>query len=391
MMALRAAAAGVLVLASSAGAEPLRLRADALASTQSPAGLLVLDADGALRAGMSAEAVVWMAGNRELDDGASGDVLVIAVHARAGRASAELGRFVSTLGALRPVHVDGGALTLRLPARFAVEAVAGVPVTPGFDQMTTRSWDWLAGARASRKLGDWGSLGIAYAQRRDDGQLVNEEVGADFGAAFTKRDDAGARLAYDLANPGIAEVAVTASHRQGALRTEIYGLHRAASHLLPATSLFTVLGDVPSQRAGTVLTWRAAPRLDLIADVAARYVDPDVGAELVGRARLRLDDRGTSLISGELRRSGVGDDAWSGARLSARVALPYALVASSELELVMPDHDRGRGAVWPWGLLALARDTAGWQAAVAVEASASAEYAHRVDVLGTLGRRWGTP
>ena len=96
-------------------------------------------------------------------------------------------------------------------------------------------------------------------------------------------------------------------------------------------------------------------------------------------------------MSGELRRSGVGDDAWSGARLSARVALPHALVASSELELVMPARDRGRGAVWPWGLVALARDTGAWQAAVAVEASASAEYAHRVDVLGTLGRRWGAP
>ena len=383
------AAAGVLVLAASAGAEPLRLRADALASTSSPAGLLVLDADSALRAGVSAEAVVWMAGSRELDDGASGDVLVIAVHARAGRASAELGRFVSTLGALRPVHVDGGALTLRLPARFALEAVAGVPVTPGIDQMATRSWDWVAGARASRRLGDWGSVGLAYAQRRDAGMLVNEEVGVDAGAAFDKRSDAAARIAYDVANPGIAEAALTASYRKGALRTELYGVHRAASHLLPATSLFTVLGDVPSQRAGAVLTWRAAPRLDLIADAAARYVDPDVGAELVGRARLRLDARGTSLVSGELRRSGVGDDAWTGARLAARVALPHALVASSELELVMPDRDGGRGAVWPWGLVALARDAGAWQAAVAVEASASAEYAHRVDVLGTLGRRWG--
>jgi hypothetical protein len=385
------AAAGIVVLVASADAEPLRLRADALGSTRSPAGLLVLDADGALRAGMSAEAVVWMAGNSELDDGASGDVLVIAVHARAGRASAELGRFVSTLGALRPVHVDGGAVALKLPARFDLEAVAGVPVTPGFDQMASRSWDWVVGARASRRLGDWGSAGVAYGQRRDAGQLVSEELGLDAGATFGKQADAGARLAYDVANPGLAELALTSSYRAGALRTELYGVHRAASHLLPANSLFTVLGDVPSQRAGTVITWRAAPRLDVIADVAARYVDPDIGAELVGRARLRLDDKGTSLVSGELRRSGVGDDAWTGARLAARIALPRALVASSELELVMPDRDRGRGVVWPWGLVALAHERGAWQAAVAVEASASAEYAHRVDVLGTVSRRWGAP
>ena len=56
-----------LVLAgavSTAAADPLRLRADALATTASPAGLLVLEADGTLRPGMSAEAVVWIAGAR---------------------------------------------------------------------------------------------------------------------------------------------------------------------------------------------------------------------------------------------------------------------------------------------------------------------------------------
>jgi hypothetical protein len=183
---------------------------------------------------------------------------------------------------------------------------------------------------------------------------------------------------------------LTASHRGRALRTELYAIHRAASHLLPANSLFSVLGDVPAQRAGAVFTWRAAPRLDLIADTGARRVDDDYGVELVGRARLRLDDRGTSMLGGELRRSGVADDAWTGARGTARIALGRGLTASTELELVIPDVDRGGGAVWPWALGALGWQRGDWQAAVAVEASASPEYRHRVDVLGQLARRWGT-
>jgi len=35
---------------------------------------------------------------------------------------------------------------------------------------------------------------------------------------------------------------------------------------------------------------------------------------LVGVDRLRLDDRGKSALTGEVRRSGVGDDAWTGVR-----------------------------------------------------------------------------
>ena len=384
---MKLAGALVLGLVSTAAAEPLRLRADALAATASPAGLLVLEADGQARENVSAEAVVWMAGAEADNDG---DVLVIAVRANAleGRAGARLGRFVSTLGALRAAHVDGGAFRLRLPYRIDVEAVGGIPVMPGLG--TSRSWDWLAGGRIARRIGDYGSVGVAYAQRRDVGMLVTEELGADAGFAITKRDDVGARAAYDLANPGIAEIALTASHRGKSIRTEVYAIHREASHLLPATSLFSVIGDVPSQRAGAVFTWKAAPRLDLIADTGARRVDDDYGVELVGRARLRLDDRGTSLLGGEVRRSGVADDEWTGLRGTARIALGRGLTASTELELVIPDVDRSRGRVWPWALGALGYERGEWQAAIAMEASSSPEYTSRFDVLAQLARRWGT-
>jgi hypothetical protein len=382
-------------VAHAAAADPLRLRADALATTAAPAGLLVLDASGAAQPGLSAEAVVWVAGNTATDrmrgDDPHGDVLVIAVdaHTADGAAAARLGRFVSTLGAIRPEHVDGAAVRLRLPYKVDVEAIGGVPVLPGL--MTSRTWDWLAGGRIARRWGDWGSAGIAYEQVRNDGRRVTEEVAADVGAALGRHDDVGARAAYDVANPGLAEVSLTASHRTEHLRAELYASQLAASHLLPATSLFSVIGDVPSQRAGAVITWAAAPRLDLTADAGARRVDADVAPELTARARLKLDDRGASALSAELRRSGIGNEAWTGARGAARIALGHALSASTELELVRPDDPRGRGSLWPWALAALSWDRGDWQAAVAVEASASPEVRSRVDGLFQLSRRWGKP
>jgi hypothetical protein len=381
----------VALLASAASADPLRLRADALATTASPAGLLILDASGAASPGLSAEAVVWLAGGAGLDDGTHGDVLVIDVDARSpgGTVAGKLGRFVAVLGALRPEHIDGAALRLQLPQRVDVQLEAGVPVMPGV--MMDRTWAWLVGGRVGRRFGDWGSVGVAYERRRDDDQLVTEEVGVDAGAALGQRDDVGARLAYDLATSGLAEVAVTASHRARHVRAEIYASHRAASHLLPATSLFSVIGDVPAQRAGAVITWVAAPRLDVIADGGARRVDSDIAPELVLRTRLKLDDRGASSVTAELRRSGVGMEAWTGARAAGRLALPRSFAVSTELELVRPDEPRGRGAMWPWVLGALSWDRSNWQAAVAVEASSSPQYRSRVDALFQLGRRWGGP
>ncbi len=395
---MRLAPALAIALAGSAHAEPLRLRADALATTASPAGLLVLEAEGEPAEGTLAEAVVWTAGIRELGD-VSGDVLVATVHGKSetGRVAGRLGRFVSTIGALRPIHVDGGTAHVRLPRRFDVELVAGMPVLPTTDQMMTaitatgpegRSWDWYVGGRASRRLGEWGAVGVAYAQQRDYGRKSREELGVDSGFTLGKRSDLGARLAYDLANPGVAEATVTATYRTKQLRTDVYAGHRAASHMVPATSLFSVIGDIPSQRAGLLATWKAAPRLDLIADVGARYVD-ELGAELVGRARLRLDDKGASALTGELRRSGVGTDEWTGLRGAARIALPRKLSFATELELVIQDEDHGRGSVWPWALAAIAGERGAWQAALAVEASATPEYTSRLDVLGQLSRRWG--
>jgi hypothetical protein len=388
----------LLIVATTAHADPLRLRADALATTASPAGLLVLEAGSPTvsdaRGKLTAEAVVWFGSMQTPGDERSGDVLVIAVDVRdaKNRARARVGRFVSTLGALRATHVDGGLLRMALPHGFQVETVGGVPVLPGL--ATSRQFDWLAGGRVSRKLGFGASAGIAYAQRRDAGQLATEELGLDAGYAFGKRADVGARFAYDLAGGGVSEVALTSSLRDESTRTELYAIHRVASRLLPANSLFSVLGDVPSQRAGTLLTWKAAPRLDVILDLGLRRIADvdshihDVGAEVATRARLRLDASGKSQLGAELRRGGVGDAAWLGARGTARIALGHDVTLATELELVRPDDDR-RGSLWPWALVATSWRRGAWNAAIATEASTSAMYKYRVDILGQLTRTLG--
>jgi hypothetical protein len=372
------AAALALCVPAIARAEPLALRADAYASTAAPVGLVDLTAGGAVSDWLRADAIVWMGSST----GDHADVLVIAARARApkGRGEATIGRFVLSVGALRPLHLDGADVIAHLPHRLSVEAFAGAPVVPDFG---ARSWDWLAGARASRRLGEWGSAGVAYLEQRDHGELSTQEVGVDAGGELGVRSDATAKLAYDLIAHGVALAEVSAMRRMGALRVEAYGDYRSASHLLPATSLFSVLGDIAAEHAGARATWRAAPRLDLTADAGVRDASGTTGADVSARATLRLDDAGRGMIAFEARRE-VG---WTGARLRARVPLTADVTASTELELVRPD-DPSQGAWWPWGLAALGWRRGLWDAAVAVEASSSPEFRYRVDGIARLGRRW---
>jgi hypothetical protein len=391
----------LVLLPSAAQAEPLRLRADALASTASPVGLVDVTAGGDINDWLRADAVVWLGASATADT-PDADVLIIAAHALAPhhRGDATLGRFVLTVGALRPLHLDGLDARVQLPYRMQAEAFAGAPVATTGTGYTARSWDWLAGGRVGRRLGDWGSAGVAFLEQRDHGALATQELGLDAGGAIGRKSDVSARLALDLINTGVALAEVSAVRHMGDLRVEAYATHRSASHLIPATSLFSVLGDSPAQHAGARARWRIAPRLDLDLDAGARRVANDYGLDLTGRATLRLDDKGRGAVAFEIRREdapgcgtngpGICGGGWTGLRGTARVPLHAGLTASTELELVRPD-DTTRGSWWPWALAALGWQHGAWDAAAAVEASASAEFSHRVDVIARLGRRWELP
>lgn len=394
MIGRAAMIAVVLAVAAPAAAQPLRLRGDALAGTPAPVGLLTLAGDGEATSWLDAEASVWLGTAAGFDGrtadppgGADGDALVIALRARApgGRAEARLGRLVVTAGALRPLHLDGTAGRVRLPHRVEVEAFAGIPVVPG---VIARTWDWAAGGRVGRRVGDWGGAGLALLERRDAGRLAVRELGADASLAIGRADVAG-KVAYDLIGEGLASANLTLAGRRGALRAELFASHRSPAHLIPATSLFSVLGDVPSRGGGGRISWRAAPRLDVLAEGGVRVVDGAAGEDLMARATLRLDARGRGALVGELQRTGApGGGGWTGARGALRVPLAGAWHVAGELELVKPDEAGVRGELWPWALAALGWQRGAWDAAVAVEAGASPEARRRVDALVRLGRRW---
>jgi hypothetical protein len=155
--------------------------------------------------------------------------------------------------------------------------------------------------------------------------------------------------------------------------------------MLPATSLFSVLGDFPSDNVGTTVKWAAAPRLDLLGSAAAQSVGGSGGGNGFVRANLRTDDRGEGSLAFEARRQDVSTAQFTGVRGIATQPLGHGLRYSTEIEVAVPDHPNGRGIVWPWGLMALAwRSPWGFDTAAAVEASSTPQHRFETDALVRL-------
>jgi len=376
--------ASAMGLPSLAEADPLRLRGDALAETQgssSPTGLIVLQGEDAPRSWVGVEGLVW-AGARSST--VTGDVLVLAVRVREphGYTEARVGRFVLATGAVHPVQIDGAHLIARAPWGSVVETFGGLPVAPRFG---ARSYDWIAGGRVAQTVASVGTLGVSYVQRREDGEISNEELGVDLATAPAKWLDVAAFGAYDVTSPGLAEARASAAVRWTDWRVELFGSQMSPGRLLPATSLFSVLGDMASQTVGATVRWRAAPRLDLLASGAGQDVAGGLGSNGWVRATLRLDDRGAGSLGLEVRRVDVPGVQWTGVRAIGAVPLGKGFRYSSEIEIVVPDNPDGRGVAWPWGLSALSwRSLSGWEVTGALEASSTPQQRYEADALVRL-------
>jgi hypothetical protein len=382
-IAILAAALGVVGSPRRAEAQ-LRLRGDALAEAQSPAGLVVLQGQDKVRPWLETEGLVW-AGAGAQPHGAA-DVLVLSVRLRdpSGHGEIRGGRFILATGAIRPVQMDGASILARSLWGPTVEAFGGAPVVPRF---AARPYDWLAGGRISQSIVSKATLGVSYVQRRTDGEIANHEVGADLAAVPTRWLDLAAMGSYDLTSLGLADARVSAASRFKDVRLELFASQRSPSRLLPATSLFSVLGDFPSQMIGGTVKWKAAPRLDLLFTGAAQSVGGEGGGNSTLRALLRLDDRGDGSLGLELRRQDVSTARWTGVRMIGAQRLGAALRFSSELELVVPDQRNGGAGVWPWLLVALGwRSGSGWGVAGAIEASSTPEFRYKTDALLRVSR-----
>jgi hypothetical protein len=380
----------------SSDAEPLRLRGDALVQTRSPVGLLVLRGEDRLRPWLDVETVTWMgatAGGGPVAP--SGDVLTLSVRARDVASGSEVraGRMIVSMGAVRPVQIDGARALGRVFGGSTLEAFGGVPVVR-IDQGAIgaeRTFAFTAGGRLGQAYG-FGAIGASYAVRRRGASRDDEEVGADVVMTPAPWFTAAGRAALDLLTRGPTDALVSVSVKKSDLRAEVFTTHRSPGRLLPSTSLFSVLGDFAATSSGSTLRWRAFPRLELVATGSVQAQASEVGGQGIGRASLALDDEWEGSVGVELRRVDFGGARWSGARTTVSLPFGGAFRAAAELEIVRPDDPRGGSDLWPWALGAISWTSAsGWELASGIEASSGRTYREAIHGLARLSYAYDRP
>ncbi|MGH7282117.1 MAG: hypothetical protein ACRELY_11375 [Polyangiaceae bacterium] len=354
------------------------LRLDALADTDRRGGVVAVQGNAA-DPWVNAEAYVWSGGWPGSPLAANALTFAFTVHDPKGTSDVRFGRFVYTSGAIRPMELDGASLLVRSPWGTKVETFAGAPVVPAYG---ARAFEWTTGGRISQMFDSRVTTGVSYVQRREEGDLADEEVGLDLAAAPAKWLDLAARSSYDLTSYGISEAVASGAWRSDGARLEVFASDRSPSRLLPDTSLFSVFGDFPAQSLGSNFFWRAAPRLDVWLGGAAQTVGGLYGGNGSVRALLRTDDKGDGSIGFEARRQDVSTARWTGFRATATRPLSQSLRASSELELVIPDLPQGKGAAWPWGLASLGwHPTDLWEIAGAFQAASTPQHVAEANAL----------
>jgi hypothetical protein len=387
-------------MARTGSAEPLRLRADAIAEARAPAGLVILQGEDKYRPWVDAEAMVWAGARadpsstlelRGLSEPRTADVMILTVRLHEPHGLGELrgGRFVFATGAIRPLQLDGVSGLVRSPWGTTVEAMGGIPTLP---QAIPRANEWASAVRVSQTVASRAGVGFSYLVRRSRGERVNEEAGADMTVMPTSFLDLAGKGSYDLLSRGVAEASFSSAFRFSPWRVELFGSHRSPGRLLPATSLFSVLGDLPSQTLGSSIRWDAAPRLELFVSGAGQMVGGHLGGQSFVRATLRTDDDGKGRLGLEVRRQDVSTAQWTGVRVIASQSLTEHFSGSTELEIARPDVAGDRGSIWPWGLLALSWQSGnGWEAATAIEAGATPMQRFETNALIRLTRSLEVP
>ncbi|MBI5508570.1 MAG: hypothetical protein HY903_07440 [Deltaproteobacteria bacterium] len=257
----------------------------------------------------------WQFGKDELHDTAA-DLNLVYFEARKKFFRMRLGRQHLVLGVGRMDLIDGLDARVDVGPGIAVEAFAGFTVHP---ELHLRTDSWEGGGRLSYNLEAFnrvGELGVSYLQRREDGELFRNDVGADLHtlvgparlAALAVMDPEAVALVEGRINAGFAPC--TCLHVNLDVERVAPGL------MVPLNSIFSVFADAPHDAVGAGVAWAVSPFWSVSADGAGLMLDQSyLGYRAVLSAATYRDAEHRSAIGAELRRLREDDNGYLRGRL----------------------------------------------------------------------------
>jgi hypothetical protein len=270
--------------------------------------------------------------------GNEADLNLLYFDVRKGPARIRLGRQHLVLGVGRMDLIDG--LDARIDAGFGLsaEAFAGFTVHP---ELKIRTNNWEGGGRLAYNLQAFhraGELGLSYVQRREDGEVFRNDVGAD---AYTVLGPT-RWVAMAVMSPETAQLIEARANAFvspcDCLTLGVEAERVAPALMVPLNSIFSVFADTPHDAFGAEATWSPNPYWSATASGARLLLDQ---AYLGYRASLSAatyrDPSHRSAIGLEARSVKESDNGYVRGRLFSYLQLIDPLRVAADLYVMRFD------------------------------------------------------
>jgi hypothetical protein len=257
----------------------------------------------------------------------SADLGLLYLQAQKGPAVLRVGRQYVLLGAGRAQMLDGGELTLALPAGFRLEGYGGATIQ---QKLHFESGAWLAGARLAKSIGT-GEIGIDYGERRHNNDIYRQEVGADgFYLIGPVRVLGLASMSTTDSRLMEARLAATYTYRKNILIT-VDGERVAPDLFLDRQSIFSVFAEENHDSYGGDVLWTPSPYYDVGVEGHVLLLSGYLGYDATVKATTYREASHRSRIGIEAGREYQKDNAFTKVRLWTylQVLKPLALAAEA--------------------------------------------------------------
>ncbi|HSN90429.1 MAG TPA: hypothetical protein VLS93_04310 [Anaeromyxobacteraceae bacterium] len=332
----------------------------------------------------------------------TGDVLTAFARARflKRRLTVRLGREMVATGAARFLQIDGGDLSLKLPAGFGLSGYVGSPVSQRFQSRSgLQSWNPAGGDLAYGGRVSWGrfldgvggrgvDVGAFVAIVTDGGDTARQDVGADLRIQPFGNLTLSGNGVYSLEAERLAETTAVL------LWTPVRHVHLTADVrfsapdlMLPRTSILSVFADSERTEAGVGATLQVTRTLDvgldarLLSEPGEQAGETNTGYEVRARGGFA---RGPTALGAEVSTLDSLDNGYVAARVYGRHEIGRLFGAADLIAHFLREQVNGEDVAVTGTLTGGYRIGGGWSAAVAGRAGMNPFFEQQFDAMVKL-------
>lgn len=305
------------------------------------------------------------------------------------RLTLRLGRQLVTGGVARAMFFDGLFGDFRADFGLGISAFTGVPVARRFSNFTRG--DFVVGTRVSYAHAYGSEVGVSLIHMLERGAVARQDLGLDARWKLWSVLSLSGAFVWSVADARLAELDVGPRVSLGDVEIEA-GYRRTAPDLfLPRTSIFTVFADTSRDDLGASVAWQTTPRLSLLGEARALWINGEAGYEVGARVAFRPYRSARSSVTAQYHRLSVPSNGYQHGGIGARHTLPFGLGLSLDLETYALDRPvRGQTLSFSGSASVTYALAPSWQVSGTLFAATTPTFEHRYEGVVKLAYVFGS-